>query len=406
MIRFSRPLRNLPVAAPAAVDASAVPLFVAETRRAPQSMASDDVRPAKQRKVVRLNGLKSEHFARGELWADVREDWRECLVDRFGRSHTYLRISLTERCNLRCQYCMPADGIDLSPNDSILTAHETVRFASMFAQAGVDKIRLTGGEPTVRKDFGDLAMRLGEIPGLKTFAMTTNGVTLMRHIDTLKKARMNCINISLDTLVPAKFAFMARRNGFEKVWESINSALEGDFCQLKINCVVMKGFNDDELCDFVRLTEEWPVHIRFIEYMPFTKNGWSDKRMVTKESMIKKIRKEFPSLARADDPSPNETAQLYRVAGFRGYVGFISSMSDMFCGSCNRIRLTADGNLKNCLFGVEEFNIRNVLRSGNSDDEVMGVVKEAVQAKKKAHGGMHFLAEQANLNRPMIKIGG
>ncbi|KAK4752444.1 hypothetical protein SAY87_021242 [Trapa incisa] len=213
----------------------------------------------------------------------------EMLIDSFGRFHSYLRISLTERCNLRCQYCMPADGVELTPSPQLLSPDEIIRLADLFVTAGVEKIRLTGGEPTIRKDIEDICLRLSNLKGLKTLAMTTNGITLARKLPRLKECGLSSINISLDTLVPAKFEFMTRRKGHEKVMEAINTAIDLGYDPVKVNCVVMRGFNDDEVGNFVELTRDKPINIRFIEFMPFDGNVWNVKKLVPYFEMRDKV---------------------------------------------------------------------------------------------------------------------
>ncbi|MDZ4700868.1 MAG: GTP 3',8-cyclase MoaA [Rhodothermales bacterium] len=325
------------------------------------------------------------------------------LTDTFGRVHTYLRISLTERCNLRCQYCMPAEGVPLKPHADILTFEEIERISTLFVRAGVTKIRLTGGEPLVRKDVEEVVRRIGRIPGLRTFAMTTNGLLIPKKLPALHAAGLNLLNISLDTLQADRFATITRRDGFEVVLRAIDMAIEYGYRPVKVNCVVMRGFNDDELADFVTLTQTKPIEVRFIEYMPFEGNGWQDDRFMPYTEMIERIVERHPGLARQDD-GPNETSKTYRVPDYAGSVGFISSMSEHFCGGCNRLRITADGNLKVCLFGNAEVSLRDVIRAGASDEELAAVIEAAVLRKKAAHAGMYNIA--AGENRPMILIGG
>jgi cyclic pyranopterin phosphate synthase len=327
----------------------------------------------------------------------------EILTDTFGRHHTYLRISLTERCNLRCQYCMPPEGVPLRPQEQILTFEEIERIARLFVQEGVTKIRLTGGEPLVRKDVDVLIQRLGRIEGLKTFAMTTNGLLLPKKLPTIHAAGLNLLNISLDTLDASRFEFITRRKGFDIVMNAIDQALRYGYNPVKINCVVMRGFNDDELGDFVEWTRLKPLEIRFIEYMPFDGNGWNDGRFMPYTEMIERIDKSHPSLERLVD-GPHETSKTYQVPGYVGRVGFITSMSQNFCGSCNRLRITADGNLKVCLFGKAEVSLRDRIRAGATDDELRETLGAAVNRKKAAHAGMYAIAESEN--RPMILIGG
>ncbi|RZC83168.1 hypothetical protein C5167_045955 [Papaver somniferum] len=327
----------------------------------------------------------------------------DMLVDSFGRLHTYLRISLTERCNLRCQYCMPDAGVDLTPSPQLLSQNEIIRVANLFVSSGVDKIRLTGGEPTVRKDIEEICLQLSNLEGLKTLAITTNGITLARKLPKLKECGLTAVNISLDTLVPAKFEFMTRRKGFLKVLESINTAADLGYNPVKVNCVIMRGFNDDEICDFVELTRDKPINVRFIEFMPFDGNVWNVKKLVPYAEMLDKVVQQFKSLKRLQD-HPTDTAKNFRVDGYCGSVSFITSMTEHFCAGCNRLRLLADGNFKVCLFGPSEVSLRDPLRSGIDDEGLKEIIGAAVKRKKASHSGMFDIAKTAN--RPMIHIGG
>uniref|UniRef100_A0A665V0S2 Molybdenum cofactor biosynthesis protein 1 n=1 Tax=Echeneis naucrates TaxID=173247 RepID=A0A665V0S2_ECHNA len=325
------------------------------------------------------------------------------LTDSFGRRHNYLRMSLTEKCNLRCQYCMPEEGVKLTPRAQLLTTSEILTLARLFIQEGVDKIRLTGGEPLIRPDVVDIIAELRKLEGLKTIAITTNGMSLAKLLPKLKDAGLDLINISLDSLVPAKFEFIVRRKGFHKVMEGIDKAIEMGYNPVKVNCVVMRGLNEDELLDFVALTEKKPLEVRFIEYMPFDGNKWNFKKMVSYQEMLDCIRQQWPNLELLQS-GHTDTAKIYKVQGFKGQLGFITSMSDHFCGSCNRLRITADGNLKVCLFGNSEVSLRDVLRSGASEEELLQIIGAAVRRKKKQHAGMFSISQMKN--RPMILIGG
>ncbi|XP_071706506.1 GTP 3',8-cyclase, mitochondrial-like isoform X2 [Rutidosis leptorrhynchoides] len=325
------------------------------------------------------------------------------LVDSFGRLHTYLRISLTERCNLRCQYCMPAEGVELTPNSLVMSRNEIIRLANLFVSSGVNKIRLTGGEPSVRKDIEEICSELSSLKGLKTLAMTTNGLALSRKLPKLKDCGLNLLNISLDTLVPAKFEFMTRRKGHERVMESIYRAVDLGYDPVKVNCVVMRGFNDDEICDFVELTRDKPINVRFIEFMPFDGNVWNVKKLVSYAEMMDVVGKRYTGIRRIQDHK-SETAKNFTLDGHRGTVSFITSMTDHFCSGCNRLRLLADGNLKVCLFGPSEVSLRDPIREGADDDELRQIIGAAVKRKKAAHAGMFDIAKTPN--RPMIHIGG
>ncbi|XP_010864629.1 molybdenum cofactor biosynthesis protein 1 isoform X2 [Esox lucius] len=324
------------------------------------------------------------------------------LTDNYGRRHSYLRMSLTEKCNLRCQYCMPEEGVKLTPRAQLMSTSEILTVARLFVQEGVDKIRLTGGEPLIRPDVLDIITELRKLKGLKTIAVTTNGMNLERMLPKLKEAGLDLLNISLDSLVPAKFEFIVRRKGFHKVMEGIDKAIEMGFNPVKVNCVIMRGFNEEEILDFVTLTENRPLEVRFIEYMPFDGNKWNFKKMVSYQEMLDYIRQQWPRLEQLPN-AKTDTAKTYKVPGFQGQVGFITSMSDHFCGSCNRLRITANGNLKVCLFENMEVSLRDVLRSGASDQELLEIIGAAVGRKKKQHAGMFSISQMKN--RPMILIG-
>ncbi|XP_072266099.1 molybdenum cofactor biosynthesis protein 1 isoform X2 [Pyxicephalus adspersus] len=346
-------------------------------------------------------GLQSSE--RKNLIKDNPLPFSAFLTDSFGRQHRYLRISLTEKCNLRCQYCMPEEGVPLTPKGDLLSTQEILTLARLFVQEGVDKIRLTGGEPLIRPDVVDIVAQLRKLEGLKTIALTTNGITLARQLPKLKEAGLDVINVSLDTLVPAKFEFIVRRKGFHKVMEGINRAVELGYNPVKLNCVVMRGLNEDELLDFVALTEKQPLEVRFIEYMPFDGNKWNFKKMVSYQEMLDSIRQRWPELEKLPTEM-SSTSKAYRVPNFQGQIGFITSMSEHFCGSCNRLRITADGNLKVCLFGNSEVSLRDLLRSGASEEKLIQIIGAAVGRKKKQHAGMFSISQMKN--RPMILIGG
>ncbi|XP_068414211.1 molybdenum cofactor biosynthesis protein 1 isoform X1 [Eschrichtius robustus] len=323
------------------------------------------------------------------------------LTDSFGRRHSYLRISLTEKCNLRCQYCMPEDGVPLTPKADLLTTEEILTLARLFVKEGVDKIRLTGGEPLIRPDVVDIVAQLHQLEGLRTIGITTNGINLARLLPQLQKAGLSAINISLDTLVPAKFEFIVRRKGFRKVMEGIHKAIELGYSPVKVNCVVMRGLNEDELPDFVALTEGLPLDVRFIEYMPFDGNKWNFRKMVSYKEMLDTLRQQWPELEKLPEEE-SSTAKAFKIPGFRGRVSFITSMSEHFCGTCNRLRITADGNLKVCLFGNSEVSLRDHLRAGASEEELLTVIGAAVGRKKRQHAGMFSISQMKN--RPMILI--
>ncbi|XP_028981987.1 molybdenum cofactor biosynthesis protein 1 isoform X2 [Diachasma alloeum] len=339
-----------------------------------------------------------------QLRERLRNDNSGILTDSFGRKHTYLRISVTERCNLRCLYCMPAEGVKLTKNENILKTDEILRLARLFVKRGVRKIRLTGGEPTVRKDIVDIIAQLRQLEEIESIGMTTNGLVLTRQLPALQRAGLDALNISLDSLHKDRFEKFTRRQGWSRVMAAIDLAVQLQFNPVKVNCVIMRGFNDDELTDFVELTRDKPIDIRFIEYMPFDGNKWDESKMVSFKEMKEKIREKFPDFQPMKNSS-NSTSKAFYVPGFIGQVGFITSMSEHFCYSCNRLRITADGNLKVCLFeGKSEVSLRDAIRSGAGDEEIEEIIGLAVSKKKKQHAGMLNLKDMEN--RPMILIGG
>ncbi|KAM8709896.1 hypothetical protein ACLKA7_016662 [Drosophila subpalustris] len=309
------------------------------------------------------------------------------LTDSFGRHHTYLRISLTERCNLRCDYCMPAEGVPLQPKSQLLTTEEVLRLARIFVEQGVRKIRLTGGEPTVRRDIVEVVGQLKALPQLEHVGITTNGLVLTRLLLPLQRAGLDSLNISLDTLRKDRFEKITRRKGWERVIAGIDLAIQLGY-RPKVNCVLMRNFNEDEICDFVEFTRERPVDVRFIEYMPFSGNKWHTERLISYSETKQIIRERWPEF-QALPNGPNDTSKAYAVPGFAGQLGFITSMTEHFCGTCNRLRLTADGNIKVCLFGNKEFSLRDAMRSEDcTEQQLVELIGSAVQRKKRQHAGI------------------
>lgn len=361
-------------------------------------------------------------------WQDIlkiakenREDGHlSMLTDSYSREHTYLRISLVERCNLRCQYCMPPEGIPLQKQDKLLQASEIDRLVQLFSSNGVDKVRLTGGEPLLRKDLAEIISSISLNPTIQSIGITTNGITLSRKLQSLVDAGLTHVNISLDTLQPPKFKEITRRNGLSQVLRSIEDACHAlPTGNVKVNCVVMKRFNDNELRDFIGMTKDLPIDVRFIEWMPFNDNGWSQNRFVSYKDMMAHITSDVfdvpsslqglpPVQLMREEDGPNDTTKWWKAPDHVGRVGFITSMSEHFCGTCNRLRITADGQLKACLFGSAEVSLRDAMRDGVSDEDLSLIVNAAVRKKKFALGG-HGSAEgikKANDNRPMTLIGG
>jgi len=325
------------------------------------------------------------------------------LQDAFGRVHDYLRISLTDHCNFRCSYCMPVEEMEWMPQSKLMSSQEIVKLAEIFVSLGVKKIRLTGGEPLVRKDFGHILEELARLPVELT--MTTNGILIPQYLEALKKAGVRSINVSLDTLQPEKFFKLTRRDQFAQVWANILLLLQEGF-RVKINAVALQGQIEEELIDFVRLTRDLPLHVRFIEFMPFTGNHWQAKQVITAAQMLEWVKKEV-EVVKLEDKT-HDTAKKYQVPGYAGTFAFITTMSEHFCGSCNRLRLTADGKIKNCLFGKEELDLLGALRQGK---EVTPLILLSLARKHAALGGQFGQDySQANPsaieNRSMITIGG
>ncbi|GMT07444.1 hypothetical protein PENTCL1PPCAC_29618 [Pristionchus entomophagus] len=341
------------------------------------------------------------------IQAAIREKAATSLLppfeDNFGRKHTYLRIALTEKCNLRCLYCMPAEGVPLTPKPHLLTVDEIIRIVEVFAAHGMDKIRLTGGEPSVRKDFTDIVRRIKAVEGVTQIGVTTNGIAIGKRLHELKEAGLSQMNISLDSLNPEKYMMITRTNGFKKVMETINNA-EGIFDSVKVNVVVMKNVNDMEICDFIEMTKDRNLSVRFIEFMPFGGNKFTLNKFFSFKDMWKRVEERFGDRISRLVDTPNDTTKAFRIRGYQGEFGFITSMTEHFCSTCNRVRVTADGNLKVCLHGNNEVSLRDVMRSGASNEELSETIAKAVKRKKKQHAGVENL--QHLKNRPMILIGG
>jgi cyclic pyranopterin phosphate synthase len=328
------------------------------------------------------------------------------LLDSHGRNHNYLRISLVERCNLRCFYCMPEEGVQLTPRSHIMTYEEIYTIAKTFVDQGVTKIRLTGGEPLIRKDIPLILEKLASLP--VELSITTNAVIIHKFIDTLKLYGVNNINLSLDTLIREKFKKITLRDHFEIVYNNIFLLVKEGF-NVKINAVLMKGVNDDEIIDFIKLTKDLPVSIRFIEFMPFDGNKWDLSKMVSYAEVMAIVNESFSEddIERLQD-APNDTSKNYKIKGYKGSFAIISSVTNPFCESCNRLRLTANGQLKNCLFSSSESDLLTTLREGKS---IEPIIQKAVQGKLKIRGGMDTLEKLQmpklhTQNRSMTTIGG
>ncbi|THV02455.1 radical SAM enzyme [Dendrothele bispora CBS 962.96] len=354
---------------------------------------------------------------------DKSRPFSRALIDTYKRRHHYLRISLTKRCNLRCFYCMPEQGVKLTPDGKILTDEEVIRLATLFVQAGVtSKIRLMGGEPTVRKGIIEIIQELNKLRplGLKSIAMTSNGLVLHRRLPSLIGNGLTHLNPSLDTLDtldPFKFEFMTKRRGHEAVLKALDVALASpDLQSVKLNVVVVKGLNDSEILDFVEMTKNSAISVCF---MPFTGNKWDKVKMVP-SSVSKemghclRMATHHPDVVRISDEA-NDTVWSWKVPDCRGVFGFISSMADHFCSSCNHLRITADGQIKlkknplifcrtSLTFWKQEVSLRDEMRKGASDSDLLRIIGHAVSGKQEKH--VHMEDINVVTNRPMILIGG
>ncbi len=325
------------------------------------------------------------------------------ILDSFGRNHNYLRISLTDNCNLRCFYCMPEEEYEFTPGSKLMQADEIEAISKIFVAQGVNKIRLTGGEPLVRKDAGKIILSLSKLPVKLT--LTTNGTRIHEFIALLKEANIQSLNISLDTLQSDRFMLLTRRDQFKLVYDNIQLLIRNNF-QVKVNVVVMKGMNDGEINDFIEWTSDTPIQIRFIEFMPFSGNRWTSNKVFTWQEILEVVQTKYP-IVRLEDEI-NDTAKKYTVPGHAGSFAVISTMTSPFCSGCNRMRLTADGKMKNCLFSKEETDLLTAFRKG---EDILPLIQKSIASKAKELGGQ-FTAdfEQVHAeeiqNRSMITIGG
>jgi GTP 3',8-cyclase len=349
--------------------------------------------------------------------ADARADG---LFDRFGRAHTYLRISVTERCNLRCRYCMPEEGVQLLPKDHLLAFEEIERLAALFVRLGVRKIRLTGGEPLVRRGIDDLIARIGALKaqGLEGLMMTSNALLLREHIPALLRAGMDAVNLSLDTLRADRFRSITGREGCEETIAAIHAAAQAGFRKVKVNAVVMKGVNDDEVVDLARaFARDLPIEMRYIEYMPFEGNGWGEELQMFPAAQIRnRLEEQLVLHPRGLNEGGAGTAMVYDASErdgrpFRGQLGIISSMTEPFCTTCNRTRLTADGHFRWCLLDEGEIDLRAPLRAGATDDDLAQLIEEGLRRKRAGHAPAEVLKDTQKAAGPanarsMIRIGG
>ena len=325
-------------------------------------------------------------------------------LDSFARPINYLRISITDRCNLRCVYCMPVRGIKQRTHDEILTFEEIVRVIKAAASLGISKIRLTGGEPLVRLGLPDLVAQIAAVPGINDISMTSNGTLLAARAEALAAAGLHRVNISLDTLRPERFRRITRRGTLDEVWEGIEAARRAGLRPIKLNAVVIRGMNEDEVTDFARMTLDEPWNVRFIEVMPLGDNAaWAGDGYVPMSEVRAHIEAAYGALEPVRGPGGNGPARYYRLLQAKGTLGFISPVSEHFCFSCNRLRLTADGKLRPCLLSDAEIDLRAPLRAGVTEEELSKLLQSGIMSKPQRH---HLAQGEMPHTRVMAEIGG
>ncbi len=327
------------------------------------------------------------------------------LVDSFGRAHDNLRISVTDRCNIRCFYCMPETGVQFMERKEILSFEEIERFVRVAVRLGITKLRITGGEPLVRRDLPVLIRKLIAIPGIRDLALTTNAVLLEEMAQPLYEAGLRRINIHLDTLDRERFKNITRRDDLDKVLAGIDICLRLGYGPVKLNAVAVKGLTEPDIVPLARFCRERGIEPRFIEFMPLdAQHLWDRNRVLSADEMIQLLSREISPLVDIPDRDPRAPATEYRYADGGGRVGFIASVTRPFCLNCNRIRLTSDGKLRYCLFAIEEADVKSLLRSGASDDEIAALIRSNVESKWIGHeiNSTRFVPPP----RPMYSIGG
>lgn len=323
------------------------------------------------------------------------------LIDNFNRIINYIRISVTDRCNLRCRYCVD-DTLRFVRHEEILTYEEIIRFVKISAELGVKKVRLTGGEPLVRKDIAFLLKEINNIKGIDDISLTTNGVFLGQKIIELKEAGLRRVNISLDSLKRDRYRFITGVDALDDVFMSIEKSIYAGMNPIKINTVIIRGFNDDEIIDFASLAKKWDIHVRFIEFMPFgDPTLWGDSKVITSKAVEEIVRGVYdlePSINRYRGP-----AKMFRVKDGKGEIGFISPVSTHICSECNRIRLTSNGKLMPCLFSDSEYDVKSLLRGNAGDEEIGRFIKDVIKNKPKRK---HEIGQIKKCQRSLRNIGG
>ncbi len=326
------------------------------------------------------------------------------MYDRINRKIDYMRISVTDRCNMRCVYCMPLDGVRGLGHGDILSYEEILRIANVAVTLGISKIRLTGGEPLIRKGLTGFIRDLARLDGIEDLSLTTNGTLLEARAEELADAGVTRINVSLDSLRPERFAELTRGGELDRVMRGIEKAESLGFVPIKLNMVPVRGMNDDEIEEFARLTIEKPYHVRFIEFMPIGDRKMWDESKVVPTSEVKARIEALGELVAVATPGVKGPAMLFSLPGAKGIIGFISPVSDHFCGSCNRLRLTADGKLRPCLFSESEIDLKTPMRAGCDDDELARLMVVALNVKPEGHNMADGVKK--SYGRTMSKIGG
>jgi molybdenum cofactor biosynthesis protein A len=325
------------------------------------------------------------------------------LIDNHGRPINYLRLAVTDRCNLRCFYCMPHEGIEFLPKNHLLSYEEMLRLIKLMAEMGVSKVRITGGEPFVRKGLMPFLWKISETPGIEKVNLTTNGVLTAPYVNELKELGISSINLSLDSLDRARFFEMTRRDELPNVLHTFDEILKNDI-PLKINAVMMAGKNEDDIFDLVNLAKENPISVRFIEEMPFNGEGIKPEYFLSYTRIIDKIKERHPSL-KAIKNEANSTSYNYQIDDFKGNVGVIAAFSRTFCGTCNRIRITPTGDFKTCLYDEGKMNLRDMLRAEKTDEEIKQFIQASIS--KRAKDGFEAEANRSSLvTESMTTIGG
>lgn len=323
--------------------------------------------------------------------------------DGYHRRIDYLRLSITDRCNLRCTYCMPPGGVPNLRHEEVLRYEEIMRIVQLAVRIGISKVRVTGGEPLVRKGAVHLCREIARLPGVTSLSMTTNGLALEKHVTELYDSGLHRINVSLDTLQADKFRSITGCDGFARVWNGILKAHSAGMHPIKLNVVVLKGTNDDEIEELAALTRRYPFHVRFIEFMPF-RFEQHEERFLSSDQILERLQA-VDRLIPVQSLNTNGPAQHFQFPNAPGKIGIISPVSHHFCLTCNRLRITAEGQLRTCLFASEETDLRTPLRQGASDDELIGIIRAAIAQKPEKHALDQAITRKC-ISRPMSAIGG